>query len=149
VSTVDVVPTVLDAAGIQLPEHLDGVPLRERTSSDGVLIQVSESEVGRALRTNRWKYYVHAPEAGDVPGADRYAERALYDLDADPYELDNLIDSANHQEIAAELRTALIAEISRIERQTVTITPWPTPRDRGRFPETTVRRLKLDGRRLE
>ena len=27
--------------------HLDGVPLRERTSSDGVLIQVSESEVGR------------------------------------------------------------------------------------------------------
>ncbi|WP_433162374.1 sulfatase-like hydrolase/transferase [Kribbella sp. CA-247076] len=149
VSTVDVVPTVLDAAEIELPDHLDGVPLRERTASEGVLIQVSESEVGRALRTDRWKYYVHAPEAGDVPGADRYVERALYDLVADPYELDNLIDSANHQEIAAELRTVLVGEIARIERQTVTIEPYPDVRDRGRFPETTVRRLKLDGRRLE
>jgi arylsulfatase A-like enzyme len=114
-----------------------------------VLIQVSESEVGRALRTARWKYYVHAPSAGDVPAADTYVERALYDLDADPYELDNLIDSVNHQEIASELREQLIAEIARVEGQSVAVTPYPETRDRGRFPETTVRRLKLDGRRLE
>ncbi|TDO50336.1 arylsulfatase A-like enzyme [Kribbella sp. VKM Ac-2571] len=148
VSTVDVVPTLLDAAGIDLPDHLDGVPLRE-SRRDAVLIQVSESEVGRALRTGRWKYYVHAPDAGDVPGTPTYAERALYDLDADPYELDNLIDSVGHQDVAAELRARLVDEIAAIEGQSVSVTPYPTPRDRGRFPETTVRRLKLDGRRLE
>ncbi|MFI5690411.1 sulfatase-like hydrolase/transferase [Kribbella sp. NPDC051586] len=148
VSTVDVVPTLLDAAGIALPDHLDGVPLRE-SARDGVLIQVSESEVGRALRTDRWKYYVHAPSAGDVPAADTYVERALYDLDADPYELDNLIDSVNHQEIASGLREQLLAEIARVEGQPATVTPYPDTRDRARFPETTVRRLKLDGRRLE
>jgi arylsulfatase A-like enzyme len=146
---VDVVPTVLDAAGIELPAHLDGVPLRERTAGDGVLIQVSESEVGRALRTGRWKYYVHAPDVGDEPSADHYVERALYDLTADPYELDNLIESAGHQEIAAGLRDALIAAVARIERQDVTVEAYPDVRDRGRFPETTVRRRKLDGRRLE
>jgi arylsulfatase A-like enzyme len=148
VSTVDVVPTLLDAAGITLPDHLDGVPLRE-SGRDAVLIQVSESEVGRALRTQRWKYYVHAPDAGDVPAAKTYSERALYDLDADPYELDNLIDSVGHQEVAAELRERLIAEIAAVEGDAVTVTPYAGVRDRQRFPETTVRRLKLDGRRLE
>lgn len=148
VSTVDVVPTLLDAAEIALPAHLDGVPLRE-SRRDAVLIQVSESEVGRALRTNRWKYYVHAPDAGDVPAAEAYTERALYDLQADPYELDNLIDSAGHQEITAELRTRLIREIATVEGRSPTIAPYADVRDRARFPETTVRRLKLDGRRLE
>ncbi|TCC53991.1 arylsulfatase [Kribbella capetownensis] len=148
VSTVDVVPTLLDAAGIELPDHLDGVPLREATS-DAVLIQISETEVGRALRTERWKYHVIAPDAGDEPAADHYAERALYDLDADPYELDNLIDSAGHREVVAELREVLIREVARIERRTVTVASYPGIRDRGRFAETTVRRLKLDGRRLE
>jgi hypothetical protein len=86
---------------------------------------------------------------GDEPAADHYVERALYDLTADPYELDNRIDSAGHQETTAVLRDALTAEIARIERRDVTIEPYPDVRDRGRFPETTVRRLKLDGRRLE
>ena len=72
--------------------------------------------------------------------ADHYVERALYDLTADPYELDNLIDSAGHQELATELRDALIAEVARIERRDVTVEPYPDVRDRGRFPETTVRR---------
>ncbi|MEV5964875.1 sulfatase-like hydrolase/transferase [Kribbella sp. NPDC051952] len=148
VSTVDVVPTLLDAAGIELPDHLDGVPLRE-SPGEAVLIQVSESEVGRALRTRRWKYYVHAPDAGDQPSADHYVERALYDLQADPYELDNRIDSLGHQEVAADLRAQLIAEIARVEHQPVTITPYPNPVNRGRHPETTVRRLNLKGRLLE
>ena len=105
---------------------------------------------GREGATDRpLEVHVHAPDAGDVPAADHYVERALYDLDADPYELGNLIDSAGHQEITSELREVLIGAMARIEHQRVTVTPYPDVRDRGRFPETTVRRLKLDGRRLE
>jgi hypothetical protein len=92
---------------------------------------------------------VLAPDAGDEPAADHYVERALYDLTADPYELDNLIDSAGHQSVVAELREVLIREVMRIERRTVAVSPYPEVRDRGRFAETTVRRLKLDGRLLE
>lgn len=154
VSTVDVVPTVLDAAGIKLPDHLDGAPLSRLFGeapdpADGVLIQVSESEVGRAFRTSRWKYHVLAPEVDDQPGADQYAESVLYDLEADPYELDNLIDSQGHREVAEDLRARLIRKIEQVEHRTVSIEPFPAIRDRARYTDTTVRRLKLDGRILE
>ena len=68
---------------------------------------MSESEVGRALRTDRWKYYVHAPDAGDVPAADQYVERAWYDLTADPYELDNLAGVPASQPVLEQQRTRL------------------------------------------
>ncbi|GAB3839290.1 sulfatase-like hydrolase/transferase [Kribbella italica] len=154
VSTIDVVPTVLDAAGIPLPGHLDGAPLDRlfaapTDAADGVLIQVSETEVGRALRTERWKYHVLAPDVVDQPAADTYREQALYDLVADPYELDNLIDSEGHQEIAAGLRAQLIRRIAEVEHRPATIEPHPDVRDRNRFPDTTVHHRKLEGRLLE
>jgi arylsulfatase A-like enzyme len=152
VSTVDVVPTLLDAAGIALPDHLDGSPLGHRPAVDDageVLIQISESEVGRALRTERWKYHVVAPDVTDQPGATTYTERALYDLAADPYELDNLIDSRGHAEMMTNLRHRLIAKITQIEGAPVEITPYSSPRTRDRHPSPTVRRLGLKGRMLE
>jgi hypothetical protein len=38
-------------------------------------------------------------------------EGALYDLEADPYELDNLIGSMNHREVRSMLREQLITKI--------------------------------------
>ncbi|PRY60242.1 arylsulfatase A-like enzyme [Knoellia remsis] len=159
VSTVDVVPTLLESAGITVPEHVDGMPLqrfldgsaqpRDEGDDEGVLIQVSESEVGRALRTRRWKYYVTAPDAGDVPGADSYVETALYDLTADPYELDNRIDSEGHRELADELREQLRARIAAVEGVDVTITPWDGPLRPGRRTEPFVRSKDRVGRVLE
>jgi len=153
VSTVDVVPTLLDAAGLEIPKHIDGTSLRQQlhnnTQTEGVLIQISESEVGRALRTNRWKYHVTAPDVGDQPGSTRYVERALYDIDADPYELDNLLDSVNHQETAATLRQQLISKIETIEGVRVAIEPAPTTTRQARFPNTTIHQSGLKGRMLE
>jgi choline-sulfatase len=154
VSTVDVVPTLLAAAGIAAAEHLDGMPLDRyfdvpADDADGVLVQVSETEVGRALRTSRWKYHVHAPDAGDVPCADSYTERALYDLDADPYELDNLIDSENHRDVAAELGRALVDAIRRVERMEVQVQPWQGATRRLRHPDPTARGGAFPARVLE
>ena len=63
VSLVDLPPTLLDAAGLDVPEQMQGrsvVPLVSRQSSDwpqDALIQISETQVGRAVRTQRWKYW--------------------------------------------------------------------------------------------
>ncbi|WP_314174791.1 sulfatase-like hydrolase/transferase [Streptomyces winkii] len=99
VSHVDLAPTLLDAAGLAVPAEMQGrslLPLLRGEDTgwpDEVLIQISESEVGRAVRTHRWKYGVVAPgaDAWQVPAADHYVETYLYDLRADPDELVNRV----------------------------------------------------------
>ena len=117
VTTVDLPPTLLDAAGLEVPASMQGrsvLPLL-RGAPPGAwpseaFVQISESQVGRAVRTPRWLYAVTAPEADgwSDPSAARYAEDCLYDLRADPDQLTNLIHSAAHREVAAALRERLI-----------------------------------------
>jgi arylsulfatase A-like enzyme len=116
VSLVDLPPTLLDAAGLDLPEQMQGrsaVPLVSRQSSDwpqDALIQISESQVGRAVRTQRWKYCVTAPDKDGRRDAssDRYVEQYLYDLQADPYELTNLVGLESHRQAADVMRDRLL-----------------------------------------
>jgi arylsulfatase A-like enzyme len=84
---------------------------------DNVFIQISESQVGRAIRTSRWKYSVSAPEknAWKDRDSDRYTEEYLYDLEADPYELCNLIGYVSHQEVTMVLRQRLLRYLAEVE----------------------------------
>jgi len=119
VSLLDLPPTLLDAAGIAVPPEMAGrsiLPLlrgqREGWPND-VLIQISESQVGRALRTRRWKYAVSAPD-GDGwadPSAAVYHETELYDLEVDPSELVNLAGLESHRDLCDSLRSRLIARM--------------------------------------
>ena len=116
VSLIDLPPTLLDAAGIDVPDQMQGrsiMPLVRREESvewpDEVFVQISEAQTGRAVRTHRWKYGVDAPQ-DDGPrtaGADRYEEQYLYDLAYDPYELTNLIGSQAHDPVAEVMRQRL------------------------------------------
>ena len=119
VSLIDLPPTLLHAAGIPVPDQMQGrsiLPLL-RGQSDGwpeeVFIQISESQIGRALRTARWKYSVVAPglNGNSAPGADHYVEDYFYDLEADPHELTNLVSQAAYSAIKAQLRERLIARM--------------------------------------
>ena len=78
-------------------------------------IQVSEAQVGRAVRTQRWKYGVDAPEkhGGKDAGSDTYVEQVLYDLQVDPYELTNLIHSEAHQIVRDVMRERLIRRMTQ------------------------------------
>jgi arylsulfatase A-like enzyme len=116
VSLLDLPPTLLDAAGLPIPEQMQGrsvLPLL-RGEREGwpeeVFIQISESQIGRALRTPRWKYSVVAPgqNGNSAPGADRYVEEYLYDLHADPHELQNLVHVAAYAAVKTSLRARLI-----------------------------------------
>lgn len=75
--------------------------------------QISESEVGRAIRTRRWKYAVTAPSRDPIRDSSsaEYVESYLYDLEADPYELSNLVDKQSHEEVRAHLRELLIGRM--------------------------------------
>jgi arylsulfatase A-like enzyme len=78
-----------------------------------VYVQISEAQVGRAIRTQRWKYSVSSPDPiKHTASSDRYAEEFLYDLQADPYELTNLIGLSSHQETAGVLRQRLLRRMA-------------------------------------
>lgn len=138
VSHVDLAPTLLSAAGVAVPENMQGrviTPLlggKKVDWPDDVFIQISESQVGRAVRTGRWKYGVDAP--GKNPGrdmySDRYVEQYLYDLEYDPYELTNLVGLGSHAELATVLRQRLLRRMKEAGEPAATIDPAP-PRGGG------------------
>ena len=133
VSLIDLPPTLLDAAGLPVPQEMMGrsiLPLL-KGDTDGwpeeVFLQISESQVGRAVRTQRWKYSVYAPEGDGArdPSAAHYVEEYLYDLQADPHELTNLIGLQSHQEVTAVLRERLIRRMLKAGEAKPTIEPAP------------------------
>lgn len=140
VSLVDLPPTLLDAAGLPIPDSMEGrsiMPLLRGETVDWpqeVLIQISESQVGRAIRTHRWKYGVDAPDkdGSTHPGSDHYVEQYLYDLDSDPYELQNLINIEAYREVADELQARLIARMQAAGEEAPTITAAPSTYQRQR-----------------
>ncbi len=119
VSLVDIAPTLLDAVGLPVPKEMQGrslLPLVERKIEgwrNEAFIQISEFMVGRALRTERWKFCVVAPDkhGGRDPMSERYVEWQLYDLYADPHELVNLAGRREYRDIAAQLRERLKARM--------------------------------------
>jgi arylsulfatase A-like enzyme len=136
VSLIDLPPTLLDAAGIAIPEQMQGksiVPLlrgKEEQWQEEVFVQISESQVGRAIRTQRWKYGVTAPDKDgwNDASSDQYQDQYLYDLLSDPYELSNLIGLESHNEVVETLRKRLISRMVAAGEQEPVITssaePW-------------------------
>ena len=115
VSLIDVPPTLLAAGGIPTPASMQGRPLQglaDGTAKDWpeeVFIQISESQVGRAIRTKKWKYSVRAPErkGNRDSGSDVYAEDYLYDLEQDPHERNNLVTAPELATVRAQLAERL------------------------------------------
>lgn len=114
VSTVSLPATLLELAGIEAPDGIQP-SLTETMWADSVpdgeaFIQVSETEVARAIRTQRWKYGVVAPDKDPRAdaGSERYVEAYLYDLEADPYELTNLVGLPSHREVSDRLKDRLL-----------------------------------------
>jgi arylsulfatase A-like enzyme len=122
VGLVDLLPTLLDAAGVAIPETAQGrslLPLARREASaceswpPEVLVQISESCTGRALRSERWTYCVAAPRgAGPAEASSAvYVETHLYDDFADPAQHVNLLGRERYRKVAQGLRERLVARM--------------------------------------
>jgi arylsulfatase A-like enzyme len=115
VGIVSIAPTLLDAAGIPVPESMKGrslMPLVHDAAArqqwpNSELVQISESMTGRAIRTKDWTYCVADPTGAVAANSTNYHEYQMYDQRNDPHELVNLAGRKEYRKKADELRAQL------------------------------------------
>jgi arylsulfatase A-like enzyme len=115
ISLIDIPPTLLDACNIPIPEDMQGrsiLPLTKGRVSDWpeeIYVEIYDTYLSRCVRTKRWKYSVRKTEKGAEEGSSWvFEEDFLYDLLADPYELNNLVGFDSHRGAADIMKERLV-----------------------------------------
>ncbi len=123
VSTESLPKTILAIAGVDVGDAMIGEDLlgvvehRDPRRPNEVFAQISESRVGRCIRTPKWLYAVYAPglNGGEEASSKEYADDFLYDMEADPWQLANVVTDPAYNAVKGELRTRLLDWIERAE----------------------------------
>lgn len=123
VSTESLPKSILAMAGVDVGDRmigenlLDVVERKEIGRPNRIFAQISESRVGRVIRTADYLYSVYAPglNGGEAAASDLYEDDFLYDLKKDPSQLTNLIDDEAYREIKKDLRNQLLEWIQKAE----------------------------------
>jgi arylsulfatase A-like enzyme len=108
VEAVDIVPTLLECAGVQIPPHIQGRSFAAALSDDtfaGRESALLEHAGWKNLRTARHRYLIHAD------GSER-----LWDLERDPRECHDVAGEPDYAAILAEHRRLLLARLIEQER---------------------------------
>jgi len=134
VSNVDLLPTLMEAVGLDVPEHAQGrryLPMlegKDHKARDAIFAEKTHHthyDPMRCIRTDEHKYIFNfgALRAIEIPAdaemntlesvPELYTTRRpmaeLYDLKADPLEMNNICGSSEHQEIEEGLKRRLRA----------------------------------------
>jgi len=101
-SGIDILPTLCDYAGVEIPEHLIGKSLRPVAEGKSVAnwreYVVSEDAKWRMLRTEKYKYTTFS---------DPTSKESLVNMKNDPGEMRNLVDHPEYKEALREHRKLL------------------------------------------
>lgn len=129
-SLIDLPRTILECAGVQVSDSMRGISLAELACQkspcfrDTLFIQISESQVGRCIRTPRWKYSVATKDDGwTVYEGETYWEDCLYDLQADPCEQNNLVKDPAYSKLRSMLAQRLTYEMQQAGEKIPQILP--------------------------
>lgn len=119
VEAIDVVPTLLEAAAIQVPPHLQGQSLLPLLTGNGAVTEhdrggaLMEHAGWKNLRTERYRYLI---EAG--------GKEALYDLEGDPGEYADVAADPDYADVLSALRGLLLQRLIERERPLPRIWPY-------------------------
>lgn len=128
-SLIDMPPTLLSMAGINIPSSYMGVDLTKQIDNDEkrdcVFMQISEASNSRAIRTDRFKYEVRdiAITGYAHHDAKAYFESYLYDLKRDPNEQINLVKDKRYSHVRQELKYLLLKQMELAGEQAPVIFP--------------------------
>ncbi|MFR4352301.1 MAG: sulfatase-like hydrolase/transferase [Roseburia sp.] len=108
----------VDVGGAMIGENLlDVVQKKDVDRENQVFAQISESRIGRCVRTERYTYSVYAPgvNGGEAASAAVYADDFLYDMEKDPHQLQNVVGDPAYAEVKADMRRRLLDWIEKAE----------------------------------
>ena len=133
VSLLDVPATLLDCAGIARPAGFRGRSLRPLAAGEApdwenvAFLQISESRVGRAIRTPEYTYAVRAEGDGyAVFGSGVYYEEFFYVLKDDPFQQNNLAADPAWADTRARLAEVLKQKMHEAGEAAPEIRPYKT-----------------------
>jgi len=116
VANIDIAPTILEAAGLEPPENMDGRSIlalaagKETDWRETLLYEYywernfPHTPTMHALRTDRYKY-IRYHGIWDI--------NELYDIQADPHEMNNLITDPGHRDVVGDLNSRLFDELEK------------------------------------
>ena len=111
VAFADVMPTLLDLAGIEPPETVDGVSMVGDDRRTRIYGECGEDDhATRMIRTDRWKLIYY-------PVGNHFQ---LFDLDADRHEATDLACDPAHAGTLADLKSRLLPEMYGSDRDWLT-----------------------------
>lgn len=116
IANIDIAPTIYELAGIPIPAEVDGkslVGLLTHTGNwrEGVLLEGWPPRgTYIAIHTDR---YIYAETTNDPYAPDGTVQMELYDLEKDLYQLENVANQPEYQDILTHLQTLLIQEKSK------------------------------------
>jgi len=147
VSSLDYARTILDYAGVEPLEFMDGRSLRPLVEGRDApwrdelflesLFTMRDNPFQEGIRTGRWKYV--RMYDGVLPYDERHVDFAgrrpdfemLFDLQADPGERTNLATAAEHREVLAELSRKCADQSAALNKRREAFRQLIPPQARG------------------
>lgn len=138
VANIDVGPTILHAAGLNTPDHMDG------QSFLGVLQGTQKKWRENLLYEYYWEYNfpqtptvfaLRTPKYKFITYFGVWDTEELYDMENDPHEQHNLIFDSQYKQMIKKLRADLYAEMERTGGMYIPLNPRRGDGQRLRSPE--------------